>query len=68
MNIEFLSTVAVIAPDPARSRKLYVDAIGLPLHGHAGDEALAAFERVAGRGPRARSYSRLSPTSPRARP
>ena len=26
MNIEFLSTVAVIAPDPAASRKLYVDA------------------------------------------
>jgi catechol 2,3-dioxygenase-like lactoylglutathione lyase family enzyme len=37
MNIEFLSTVAVIAPDPPRSRKLYVDAIGLPLHGHAAD-------------------------------
>ena len=33
MNIEFLSTVAVIAPDPQQSRKLYVDAIGLPLQG-----------------------------------
>jgi catechol 2,3-dioxygenase-like lactoylglutathione lyase family enzyme len=31
MNIEFLSTVAVIAPDPPASRKLYVDALGLPL-------------------------------------
>jgi catechol 2,3-dioxygenase-like lactoylglutathione lyase family enzyme len=35
MNIEFLSTVAVIAPDPAHSRKLYVDTLGLPLAGHA---------------------------------
>ena len=37
MNIEFLSTVAVIAPDPPVSRKLYVDALGLPLEGDAGD-------------------------------
>jgi len=37
VNVEFLSTVAVIAPDPPHSRKLYVDAIGLPLHGDAGD-------------------------------
>jgi catechol 2,3-dioxygenase-like lactoylglutathione lyase family enzyme len=37
VNIEFLSTVAVIAPDPPRSRKLYVDALGLPLDGDAGD-------------------------------
>ena len=29
MNIEFLSTVAVIAPDPAASRELYVSALGL---------------------------------------
>jgi catechol 2,3-dioxygenase-like lactoylglutathione lyase family enzyme len=33
MNIEFLSTVAVIAPDPPQSRRLYVDALGLPLEG-----------------------------------
>jgi hypothetical protein len=37
MNIDFLSTVAVIAPDPPDSRKLYVDALGLPLAGEAGD-------------------------------
>jgi catechol 2,3-dioxygenase-like lactoylglutathione lyase family enzyme len=35
MNIEFLSTMAVIAPDPPASRKLYVDALGLPLGGGA---------------------------------
>jgi catechol 2,3-dioxygenase-like lactoylglutathione lyase family enzyme len=35
MNIEFLATIAVIAPDPAASRKLYVDALGLPLAGQS---------------------------------
>jgi catechol 2,3-dioxygenase-like lactoylglutathione lyase family enzyme len=38
VNIEFLSTIAVIAPDPPASRKLYVDALGLPLDGGADDE------------------------------
>jgi catechol 2,3-dioxygenase-like lactoylglutathione lyase family enzyme len=33
MNIQFLSTVAVIAPDPAASRELYVRTLGLPLEG-----------------------------------
>lgn len=33
MNIEFLSTVAVITPDPPASRKLYLGALGLPLDG-----------------------------------
>lgn len=37
MNIEFLATVAVIAPDPAASRELYVDALGLPLESESGD-------------------------------
>jgi hypothetical protein len=36
VKIEFLATVAVIAPDPPRSSKLYVDAFGLPLDGDAG--------------------------------
>jgi len=44
MNIEFLSTVAVITPDPAASRKLYLDALGLAL---GGGEYLHS-ERVAG--------------------
>jgi hypothetical protein len=38
MEIEFLSSVAVIAPDPAASRKLYVDALRLPLEGRGDDE------------------------------
>jgi catechol 2,3-dioxygenase-like lactoylglutathione lyase family enzyme len=37
MNIELLSTVALITPDPPASRKLYLDALGLPL---GGDEYL----------------------------
>ncbi|HEY6296724.1 MAG TPA: VOC family protein [Streptosporangiaceae bacterium] len=33
MKIEFIASVAVITPDLATSRQLYVDAIGLPLEG-----------------------------------
>lgn len=33
MEIEFVASVAVITVDPPRSRRLYVDAIGLPLEG-----------------------------------
>ena len=35
MKIEFLSTLAVIAPDPPVSRELYVDVLGLPLSGES---------------------------------
>ncbi len=31
MDIKFLATVAVITPDPVSSRKLYVEALALPL-------------------------------------
>lgn len=37
MKIEFLSTIAVVAPDPSASRELYVDALGLPLESNGGD-------------------------------
>ena len=33
MKIEFVSGFAAIAPDPATSRKLYLDTLGLPLEG-----------------------------------
>jgi catechol 2,3-dioxygenase-like lactoylglutathione lyase family enzyme len=36
MNIQFISSFAVITPDPDESRKLYVDALGLPLGGDGG--------------------------------
>jgi catechol 2,3-dioxygenase-like lactoylglutathione lyase family enzyme len=46
MKIEFLSTVAVITPDAARSRKLYVEALGLPLEGQG--EGYHHSEQIAG--------------------
>jgi len=47
MQIEFLSTVAVIAPDPATSRALYVDALGLPLES-SGDDEYIHSEQIRG--------------------
>jgi catechol 2,3-dioxygenase-like lactoylglutathione lyase family enzyme len=37
MKIEFITSVGVVAPDPPASRKLYVDALGLPLEGEGQD-------------------------------
>ncbi|HEX6460272.1 MAG TPA: VOC family protein [Thermoleophilaceae bacterium] len=37
MELEFVSTMAVIAPDPAKSRQLYRDTLGLPLASEGGD-------------------------------
>ncbi len=37
MKVEFIASVAVVAPDPPASRKLYVDALGLPLEGEGQD-------------------------------
>jgi catechol 2,3-dioxygenase-like lactoylglutathione lyase family enzyme len=47
MKIEFLSTVAVIAPDPPASRELYVNALGLPLEGR-GDDPYLHSEQIRG--------------------
>lgn len=33
MEIQFMTSVAVIAPEPSDSRKLFVEALGLPLAG-----------------------------------
>jgi catechol 2,3-dioxygenase-like lactoylglutathione lyase family enzyme len=38
MDIEFIASVGVIAADPIQSRKLYVDALGLPLEAQEGGE------------------------------
>jgi catechol 2,3-dioxygenase-like lactoylglutathione lyase family enzyme len=35
MNVQFITSVAVITPEPAVSRRLYVDAFGLPLTAEA---------------------------------
>ena len=42
MDILFVSGVAVVAPDPAESRKLFVDALGLPLEPTAGSDYYAS--------------------------
>ena len=31
MDVQFIASIAVIAPDPSVSRRFYVDALGLPL-------------------------------------
>jgi catechol 2,3-dioxygenase-like lactoylglutathione lyase family enzyme len=47
MKVLFVATVAVIAPDPAQSRKLYVDALGLPLSASEGSDYWSS-EHVSG--------------------
>lgn len=37
MKVEFVASVAMIAPDPAQSRRFYVDTLGLPLTSESGD-------------------------------
>lgn len=46
MQVQFITSVAVIAPDPPVSRKLYVDTLGLPLERL--DEDYFASGHVAG--------------------
>jgi len=38
VKVQFIASMAVIAPDPAKSRELYVDALGLPLEASEGDD------------------------------
>ena len=38
MNILFVASVAIITPQPAESRRLFLDTLGLPLKPHAGDD------------------------------
>ena len=47
MKVLFISSVAIVAPDPAECRKLFVDALGLPLERHEGDEYYFS-ERIGG--------------------
>jgi hypothetical protein len=46
MKIEFIASVGVIAADPATSRRLYVEAIGLPLEG--GQDDYQQSEKIGG--------------------
>ena len=38
MDIAFVASVAVITPDPPKSRELFIDALGLPLEAGPGSE------------------------------
>jgi catechol 2,3-dioxygenase-like lactoylglutathione lyase family enzyme len=48
MEIEFIASFAVITPDPAESRKLYLDALDLPLEGAESDPDYLHSENLAG--------------------
>jgi catechol 2,3-dioxygenase-like lactoylglutathione lyase family enzyme len=48
MEIEFIASFAVITPDAARSRKLYLDALGLPLESAESDAGYLHSEQVDG--------------------
>jgi catechol 2,3-dioxygenase-like lactoylglutathione lyase family enzyme len=47
VDIEFIAGIAVIAPNPERSRELFVDALGLPLEASAGSDYFHS-ERIEG--------------------
>jgi len=47
MDIQFIASVAVIASEPAKSRELFVDALGLPLEASAGSDYFHS-ERIGG--------------------
>jgi len=38
MNVLFIASMSVVAADPPRSRKLFIDALGLPLEKYEADE------------------------------
>lgn len=37
MDVQFITSAAIVTPDAAESRKLFIDALGLPLERHEGD-------------------------------
>ena len=47
MNVQFITGVAVVAEDPAASRRLFVDALGLPLEADPDGEYFHS-ERIGG--------------------
>jgi catechol 2,3-dioxygenase-like lactoylglutathione lyase family enzyme len=47
VDIQFITSMAVITPDPQQSRALYVSALGLPLDAAEGDDYLHS-ENIAG--------------------
>jgi hypothetical protein len=47
MNVLFIASMSVVAADPPQSRKLFVDALGLPLEKYDADEYYSS-ERIPG--------------------
>lgn len=47
MKILFITSVSIIAPDPAESRKLFIDTLGLPLERHEGTDYYSS-EKIGG--------------------
>jgi len=47
MNVLFIASVAVVSADPAKTRNLFVDALGLPLEASEGSDYFHS-ERVGG--------------------
>ena len=47
MDIQFIATLALIAPDPQQSRELFIDALGLPLEASPGSDYFHS-ERIEG--------------------
>jgi catechol 2,3-dioxygenase-like lactoylglutathione lyase family enzyme len=47
MDVLYVSSVAVVSADPPASRKLFIDALGLPLEQHPGDDYYSS-EKVPG--------------------
>ena len=47
MNVLFIAGIAVVAPDPAKSRELFVGALGLPLEANPGYDYFHS-ERIGG--------------------
>jgi catechol 2,3-dioxygenase-like lactoylglutathione lyase family enzyme len=47
MDIQFIATIAVITPEPEKSRELFIDALGLPLEASPSSEYFHS-ERIEG--------------------
>lgn len=69
MDVQFITSVAMITPDPGVSRGLYVDALGLPLtakgDGYLHSEGIDGWTSF---GSRRRASSSRSPTRTPCRP
>jgi hypothetical protein len=47
MDVLFIASVAIVTPEPAESRKLFMGVLGLPLKRHDGDDYFSVRTSVA---------------------